>query len=143
MSKLKSRQIVVIYQLYTKMLNFNKILYKYLVNALLKLNNICCPSFFWIFTQEECENAIKKEIRTKHYVSSNNFTQFKKVLHNRRLWWLRHFHNSRNKWKVTLKTCFFQIKDHGGIGGKCTCELLIAIKKNHIIPKLLDCFVWL
>ena len=37
LSKLKLRQMVVISKVYTKINNFDKLLYKYLVNTLLKL----------------------------------------------------------------------------------------------------------
>ena len=46
--------------------NSKKIPYKYLVNTLSNLKKNFCPSFSGIFTQQERENAIKKEIGIKH-----------------------------------------------------------------------------
>ena len=60
--------MVVILKLYTKMHNFNKVPYKYLVNTLLKLRNYFCPSFPRYFTHftQECENSTTKRNYDKH-----------------------------------------------------------------------------
>ena len=57
--KLKLQQIVIVSKLYTKINNFNKMPYKYLVNTLSKKNFY--PSFPWTFTQKESENATKND----------------------------------------------------------------------------------
>ena len=59
-SKLKSQQIGIISKLYTKINNFDKLCYKYLVNTLLKLKNNFSFHFLELLHKKERSNLTKK-----------------------------------------------------------------------------------
>ena len=83
LSKFQSRKIVVLSKLCTKMHNFYKLPYTYLVNTLLKFQINFCPSFPWNVThKKKIVNAAKKKLRQNTvslkqqiYAGQENFPQ--------------------------------------------------------------------